>query len=282
MADARELTVDVPAAHGPAAIAAVHAVGVMGVQVRDRGSGAPRGRVHVIAWLPPTDATAALAEALAAALTAAAGPSARVTWRDVPVTWDAGPPSRDVGARFAVVAPGAHAPPGRTPLVLEAALAFGDGLHPTTALCVEALEARLGGGAGAISVLDVGTGTGILALVAERLGAAPVVAHDIDPLAVWAARRTMAANAARVDVVEALPDTAFDLVVANLYLAPLRALLPTLAARVAPAAGGALLVSGFRADALADVAARAEHAGLTTGAPVERDGWCALLAQRPN
>lgn len=286
MATTRELCVDVPARRRAAAVAAVRALGVMGVELRDRACGAPPGRVQVLAWLPPTDATEAAAEALAAAL----GPGARVTWRDVPATWETAP-AHPLGRRFVVVGPDeALADPsgeGRAPLRIDGALAFGDGLHPTTELCVELLEDVLGGtpdgarGSGAggapAAVLDVGTGTGILALVASRLGAAPVVAQDIDPLAVWAARRTLADNGAEVPVHEALPGGRFDVVVANLYLAPLLELLPALAARRAP--GGALLLSGFVAAALPDVRGALAPVGV---APVDtrvREGWVALLAR---
>lgn len=301
MATTRELCVDVPARRRAAAIAAVRALGVMGVQLRDRASGAPPGRVHVLAWLPPTDATAAAAEALAAAL----GPGARVTWRDVPATWETAP-AHPLGRRFVVIGPDEPlADPtgeGRVPLRIDGALAFGDGLHPTTGLCVELLEDTLGGAGGGglgaggaggtggtlgegapaarsapASVLDVGTGTGILALVASRLGAAPVAAQDIDPLAVWAARRTLADHGAEVPVHEALPGGRYDLVVANLYLAPLLDLLPALAARRAP--GGALLLSGFVAAALPDVTAALAAAGLAPADTRVRDGWVALLAR---
>ncbi|MFN7142640.1 MAG: 50S ribosomal protein L11 methyltransferase [Myxococcota bacterium] len=267
---ARELLVDVPAEREDAAVAAVYALGVMGVQLRDAETGAPPGRAQVLAWLPPTEATVAAAQALAAAL----GPTTSVSWRDVPVTWDLGPTVSPVGRRFAVVAPGAEAPTDRVPLVLEAALAFGDGLHPTTAGCVAALEENVHVGA---TVLDVGTGTGILALVAERLGAGGVVACDVDPLAVWTARRTMAANHADVDVVDALPDGRFGLVVANLYLEPLLALVPALAERVA--AGGTLLVSGFTEGAAETVIAALRSAGLRPDRLDLVDGWVVMRAR---
>lgn len=267
---AREILVDVPADREDAAVAAVYALGVMGVQVRDAETGAPPGRAQVLAWLPPTEATVAAAETLAGAL----GPTASVSWRDVPVTWDPGPTVSPVGRRFAVVAPGAEAPAGRVPLLLEAALAFGDGLHPTTAGCVAALEEHVHVGD---TVLDVGTGTGILALVAERLGAGHVVACDVDPLAVWTARRTMVANDADVEVLDALPDGRFDLVVANLYLEPLLALAPALAARVAD--GGTLLVSGFTEDAADAVTTRLRGVGLRPDRLDLVDGWVVMRAR---
>lgn len=266
----RELTVDAPAPLEAKVLAAVYRLGVQGVEVRDAESGVPPNRVHVVAWLPPSSETSRAVRGLRRRL----GPDTRCVWRDIPVTWDSSPPAALIGARFAVVAPGGAVPPGRDALVLDGHLAFGDGFHPTTVLCVEALErAAAADGRGLRNVLDVGTGTGVLALVAARLGAERVVAYDIDPLSLWAARRHVEANGvgATVHVVETLPEAGFDLVVANLYFAPLLALLPAMAARVAP--GGALVVSGFNVEARARVEAAATAAGLATREDREREGW---------
>lgn len=254
---------DVPAARESAAVAAVRALGVMGVQVRDRRTGAPRGRAQVLAWLPATDATLERLARLEQAL-----PDARTSWRDIPVTWDPGPAAHPLGRRFAVAGPGGSLP-GRETIVIEAALAFGDGLHPTTALCVEALEDTVVPGA---SVLDVGTGTGVLAVVAARLGAGPVAACDIDPLAVWAAERTASVNRVDLRVTPDLPAGRYDIVIANLYLEPLLALTPELLARRKP--GGALIVSGFREDAEGRV-----RAGLGDADATRRDGWVCLTTR---
>jgi ribosomal protein L11 methyltransferase len=256
----REVRVDVPAAHEAAALAAVYGLGVQGVQVQDADTGAPAGRVRILAWLAPTDAVAAAVRRLADEL----GSDACVDWQDVPAAWEAGDAAGALGSsRFSVAAPGA--PGGHDTLVLDPSLAFGDGRHPTTVLCVEALERHVHRGA---SVLDVGTGSGILAIVAARLGAHPVVACDVDPLAVFAARAHVAANAVQVDVRDTLPDGRFALVICNLYEAPLIGLLPTLAARVAP--GGRLLVSGFVAEAVDRIVVAA---GMRAEAPRVREGW---------
>lgn len=271
----RELIVDAPAAREAVVVAAVYRMGVQGVEVRDTESGAPAGRVHVVAWLPPSPAAGRAIRGLRRRL----GPDTRCAWRDIPVTWEAAPPAAPIGARFVVVAPGASAPPGRDAIVLDGHLAFGDGLHPTTVLCVEALERRASA-APLGTVLDVGTGTGVLAIVAARLGAPRVLAQDIDPLSLWAARRHVHDNgvATIVDVVDTLPDAPFDLVVANLYFAPLLALLPALATRVAP--GGTLLVSGFGLDARARVEAACVAAGLVVRDVREREGWGSLECGR--
>ncbi len=91
--------------------------------------------------------------------------------------------------------------PGELVMALDPGMAFGSGLHPTTRLCLEALEDQVRPGA---SVLDVGTGSGILAIAAARLGASRVLALDTDPLAVRVARENVALNqvesAVRVEV----------------------------------------------------------------------------------
>jgi ribosomal protein L11 methyltransferase len=81
--------------------------------------------------------------------------------------------------------------PGDLVIALDPGMAFGSGLHPTTRLCLEALEDHMRPGA---SVLDVGTGSGILAIAAARLGASRVLALDTDPLAVRVARENVALN----------------------------------------------------------------------------------------
>lgn len=276
----RELTVDAPADREEAVVAAVYRMGVQGVEVRDASTAnVPAGRVVVVAWLPPSPVASRAIRGLRRRL----GKDVRCTWRDVVITWEAEPAATPIGARFVVVAPRtdpalsdpALSDPARLPLVLDAHLAFGDGLHPTTVLCVEALERRYAP-VGPASVLDVGTGTGILAIVAARLGATRVVAQDIDPLALWATRRHVADNAAGVDVVDTLPDARFDLVIANLYFAPLLALIPALAARVAT--GGELVVSGFNVEARDRVVTACVAAGLSVREAEERDGWGLLAA----
>jgi ribosomal protein L11 methyltransferase len=125
-------------------------------------------------------------------------------------------------------------------------MAFGTGLHPTTRACLELLQTVEPMPS---PVLDVGTGSGILALAALRLGASRAVGYDIDKLAVEAST----ANAQANDLGDrfraqhgTLPDSAaesFPLVVANLVAAVLVEMAPRLAAHTAP--GGTLIASGI-------------------------------------
>ena len=132
---------------------------------------------------------------------------------------------------------------------LDPGLAFGSGTHATTALCLEWLEAlaRQGAGLGDKSVLDVGCGSGILAIAALKLGAAHAVGIDNDPQALIASRDNAMRNdvATRLDVFmpDEAPGTQYDVVVANILASALDALADNIAARVRP--GGVLALSGI-------------------------------------
>jgi len=184
-----------------------------------------------------------------------------------------------IGSNIWVV-PSWHQAPDPQALVLELdpGLAFGTGSHPTTRLCMEWLEAHPPQGQ---SVLDYGCGSGILAIVAAKLGAASVAGVDIDPQAVEAARYNSERNGCTIDTF--LPDQwaaagerHFDLVVANILSGPLQLLAPLLCRQLAP--GGRLLLSGVLAEQAEQVAAAyAPFLPLTVAARL--DGWVALAGQ---
>ena len=106
-------------------------------------------------------------------------------------------------------------PPGATAVTIDPGRAFGTGAHPTTRLCIELLSELPRG-----SLLDAGCGSGVIAIAASLLGFAPVIAIDVDPAAVAAARRNGAANGVELDVrqadvvVDSLPTA--DAVIANI------------------------------------------------------------------
>jgi ribosomal protein L11 methyltransferase len=164
---------------------------------------------------------------------------------------------------------------------MDPGMAFGSGLHATTRLCLEAMEIYLRPGA---SVLDVGTGSGILAVAAARLGALQVLALDTDPLAVRVARENVALNkvevVARVEVgtvqISNVKSPVWDLVVANILAETIIELMPALATDLA--AGGTLVASGIILDRAEAVVSALSENGLSL---VERrkDGeWVALIA----
>lgn len=179
--------------------------------------------------------------------------------------------------------------PGDVVLALDPGMAFGTGLHPTTRLCLEGVErwAESGFLEGA-RVLDLGCGSGILAIAAGRLGAASVLAVDTDPIAVEATtanvrrnRLTRIARARRGSLPVAEPP--YDLVIANLIAGLLIDLAPELAAAVRRptnrAAGGRLLCSGIFLDREPDVRTALESAGLRCIGRWSEGDWVALEAE---
>ncbi|MCS7084127.1 MAG: 50S ribosomal protein L11 methyltransferase [Aquificaceae bacterium] len=108
--------------------------------------------------------------------------------------------------------------PDYTPLIIRRSCAFGTGLHESTQVSLKLLKRALKSG---MSVLDVGTGSGILAISAKLLGASKVVAIDIDPCAIKECKENSALNRVNIDCILASPseiDETFDLVIANLEL----------------------------------------------------------------
>lgn len=151
-------------------------------------------------------------------------------------------------------------PPGRIRIVVNAGLAFGTGAHETTRLCLEALERNLQPG---MTIADVGTGSGILAEAAVKLGAGAVYANDNDPDAVRVARENF--EKAGVDVslsvgsAADLPTNFADLVVANISPAWIADLAHEWVRVLKP--GGRGILSGFEADDVPRVSAALEAAG---------------------
>ncbi|NWK46238.1 50S ribosomal protein L11 methyltransferase [Ralstonia pickettii] len=167
--------------------------------------------------------------------------------------------------------------PDAVVLELDPGLAFGTGSHPTTRLCMEWLEQHVQSGE---RTLDYGCGSGILAIVAKKLGAGETVGVDIDPNAVEASRYNAERN--HVEATFALPDDApegtFDLVVANILSNPLKLMAAMLCARVRP--GGRLILSGVLERQAEEVsAAYASAIPLTVWRA--RDGWVCLHGVKP-
>jgi ribosomal protein L11 methyltransferase len=172
-------------------------------------------------------------------------------------------------------------------LALDPGMAFGTGLHPTTRLCLAGVErwsdeGLLAAGPG-VRVLDVGCGSGILAIAAARLGAAHVLGVDTDPIAVESSIANIRRNrlVRRIRVRQGSVPTGeppFDLVLANLIASVLIRIADGLAAELRP--GGRILASGIFIDREAEVRDAFEAAGLAI-ARVDREGeWLAMEAVR--
>jgi ribosomal protein L11 methyltransferase len=197
------------------------------------------------------------------------------------------PPVR--AGRFFVY--GAHdagtVPAGVIAMRIEAAMAFGTGHHETTALCLSVLS-DLAKTRAYRNVLDLGCGTGLLAIGAVKLWHRPVLATDIDPVAIEVTRANAAANEARPWVRAAVADglqhpaiaavAPFDLILANILAGPLTRLAPDIAQAVAP--GGTLVLSGLLRDQENLVLSFYRPHGLILRATRRMNAWSALVLER--
>ncbi len=245
------LTCEVPLPEAEDRAAALWEAGASGVEVREDGvapmpgaRAAAAGRALLVAWF------AERAEAERALADAGEGELAELPDQDWGESWKRDLRPFLVGRVFVRPSWIAQAPPtGCAEVVLDPGMAFGTGSHPTTALCLAAISRLLSGRPGQ-RLLDVGTGSGLLAIAAARLGAAEVVGTDNDPVALAVARENAERNgvALRLHLAPA-PAAAlcgpFDLVVANILANTLTELAPELASQVAR--GGRLLLSGLLA-----------------------------------
>lgn len=174
----------------------------------------------------------------------------------------------EVGRRFFLVPEWRDDPPpeGRFRITVNPGMAFGTGVHETTRLCLEALEDYVRPG---MRVLDVGTGSGILAKAAELLGAGHVYACDIDPIAVEIA------GSGFIGSVDAVTTASVDLVTANISPEAITALAQDLRRVLRP--GGVLLASGFEVPEIDQV-----RAALGNVREVRTKGNWALIAAESN
>ena len=191
-----------------------------------------------------------------------------------------------IGRRFLVCPPWLEPPPlrGRRLISIEPGLAFGTGTHATTRGCIEFLERAAGSfGGGKFTALDVGTGSGILAIALIKLDAKNVWAIDNDPVALEVARKNLLANCAarsarlsgaRLDQIR----RSFSLVVANLTAETLMDLADPLAKRVAPR--GFLILSGILHQKAGDVIRRFADRGFKVLRRKREKEWVTLLCCR--
>jgi ribosomal protein L11 methyltransferase len=177
-------------------------------------------------------------------------------------------------------------PAGRNTLEIDASLAFGTAHHATTRGCLIALD-RILKRERPRSILDIGTGTGILAIAAARALRTRAIASDIDPVAVEVAAANIRVNGVQAwvsaVVAEGLGHPALrrgkaDLLFANILLRPLLGLAPGFARAVRP--GGICVLSGLLTSQARQVEARFRALGFTLESRVVLDGWAILLLRR--
>jgi ribosomal protein L11 methyltransferase len=171
---------------------------------------------------------------------------------------------------------------GEVVIRIDPGMAFGTGQHPTTAMCLEALEELA---SGETSVLDLGCGSGILAIAAAKFGAPQVLALDNDPQAVKASHENVRVNGVggvievhEGSLTEGEAAEPFDILVANISGLTLQRLAPPIAAVLTP--GGRLIASGFLEDAVETLKSCFSETGLETERVAEVGVWRSIVARR--
>jgi ribosomal protein L11 methyltransferase len=185
-------------------------------------------------------------------------------------------------------------PEGAIALEIDAGRAFGTGQHETTSGCLIGLSRLKEGGANFADILDLGTGTGLLAFAALCLWpAARALASDIDPVAIDVAAENAAINAVQLGRARGQLELTvaagmehprlktrapYDLIIANILAGPLIELAPSVAATLAP--GGRLLLAGLLAPQAERVAAAYRREGLMLTGRIERGEWPTLVMRK--
>jgi ribosomal protein L11 methyltransferase len=249
------------------------------------------GDWHIEGLKPVDDNDAALTAALALAA-AASGLSPTLQRRPTPAggwlarTYASFPEQR-IGRRFAVRGTHLRGPlrPGRITLTLDAGLAFGSGEHGSTRGCLLALE--LIAARRPRRILDLGTGSGILAMAAARLLHRRVLATDIEPWSVRVAQRNAALNGLGRLVQARLADGwkspavrrsgPYDLVLANILARPLCLMARSLAANLAP--GGTAVLAGLLQSQARAVTSAHRACGLTLDSTIREGPWTTLVVR---
>jgi ribosomal protein L11 methyltransferase len=234
------LSLDVKKSAAEAAQELLTDCGAAGLELRDGEGGMPNvrtpnpGEAIVIGFFEKRSAATAALKKAKATLKPRQAELETVVEKDWSEEWKRLIRPVTVG-RLWVGPPWEKAPKGKVCLFIEPKMAFGTGDHPTTSLCLAAVDDFLGSHPGA-SVLDVGTGTGVLAFAAKKLGAGRVIGTDNDPIAVELAKECAAENAIEGIELSGKPLESikgrFDLVLANILANTLIALAPKLVEKV--------------------------------------------------
>ncbi len=229
----------------------------------------------------PAEAVGTLRQTLAAAQVLYTLALSGVQQEDWENAWKQHYHALEVGEWLVVVPSWEEYRGARIQLRLDPGMAFGTGTHETTFLCLEALDEQVRSG---VRVLDIGTGSGILAVAALLLGADSALGVDIDPMAV----RTANENALRNGVegqfqavcgdLAAAAEGTYDIITANIVADAILRLAPQVPALLAPE--GLFVASGILTERAAEVAAALAGMGFGQVETREKNGWVALLARR--
>ena len=281
------LTVELPEEASEAVQDLLHESGALGLEVRDREAplmpgvrGPNPGEAIIIGYFDERDTAESARDEVTSSF-----PEAKLSLDEQPQQdwsneWKSLIKSVHVG-RLWVGPPWdkANAPAGTVQLVIEPKMAFGTGDHPTTSLCLAAVDAYMAEHPGA-AVLDVGTGTGVLAIAAKKLGAGRTVATDNDPVSVELAQENQTENGTPDIEVSGKELTqvegTFDLVLANILANTLIELAPLIVAKTKDR----LVLAGVLSHQRADVEAAYRNLGLTVLTGATQGEWVRIDLQR--
>lgn len=187
----------------------------------------------------------------------------------------------DVGKRFTILPPWERQTPGRINLIIDPGMAFGTGHHETTRSCLVLME-KYDRQVTKDHFLDLGTGSGLLAIAASKMGYSRIIAVDTDPLAASAARMNAALNQApNVEVREGsitAVSNSFDCITANIISGVLIQLASDIAVHLKRSGVG--ILSGILADQADEVASAIQKAGLRVKERFQDGKWISLVASR--
>ena len=192
--------------------------------------------------------------------------------------WKAYYHAMDIGTRLAVVPSWEAYETDRAVITLDPGMAFGTGTHETTALCLETLDEHVRGGE---RVLDIGTGSGILAIAALKLGAAGAEGVDIDPMCVRTAGENAQRNGVQQNFKVLVGDLSnqasgqYDIICANIVANAIKALVPGVPALLKP--DGIFMASGIIDTRKDEVVEAVQAAGLAVQQIKEKNGWVCLV-----
>jgi ribosomal protein L11 methyltransferase len=285
-----EITLTVPNALKDAVSGNLSELGVAGIWESSEPSA---GHTRLVAYFePPTDIET-IRHALhilfqRAGSTTPIMESGSVEDQDWGEKWKKSWSSFAMGNRFFVIPSWSDSPcpPDRFPIHIDPGQAFGTGTHETTQLTLEALERwipTMKPGPSGHVVLDLGTGSGILAIAAKRLGARIVHACDIDPVAVEVASENLERNSVpstglMCGSLDAVAGSAVDLLLCNLTADVIGEILPEIHRAMQPQ--GIVVFSGILDFQSRDIVTRAGQLGFVVLEEAARGEWCALVVRK--
>lgn len=242
----------------------------------------PRNVVKIHLYLPAGGNVAEVQELLHSRLLAVGAEytlaSESVQQEDWETSWKKYYHPIEIGTRLAIAPTWEDYTSSRTVIRLDPGMAFGTGTHETTALCLSVLDERVQGGE---RMLDIGTGSGILAVGALMLGAREALGVDIDPMCVRTANENAARNGVEGSFTAAAGDLAamasgtYDIITANIVADAIIRLAPDVLPLLAPE--GFFVASGILQERAQEVKTELEKAGLHMQEIKQAGGWVALV-----